>query len=189
MKSEKTHHARERSKKLCKRRCAMKWRKLLAAGALAALLLPACVFPAEKYLGKEIGIGIALGNPTGLTFKNWISRKGAIAGALAWDMGNDNKGYNIHMDYLNHQPMHSLSSRATHSAFYYGIGGRVKEAKDVLGNKNTQVGVRVPMGLSLYTGHTNELFLEGAPVFELQKTANGKTIGIEAAVGFRHFFK
>ncbi len=165
-------------------------RKLLMAGVLGVWLLSGSAFAAEKYLGKELGVGITVGNPTGLTFKNWVSKKSAVAGAFAWDTGmSKNEGYHIHMDIVNHQPTHSLSNRATHSAFYYGIGGRVKEVKQPLGETKTHVGVRIPLGLSVYTGHTNELFVEGAPVVELSKPENGKTIGVEAAIGFRHFFK
>lgn len=159
------------------------------AGVLGTLLLPATILPAEKYLGKEIGVGVMLGNPTGLTFKNWISRKGALAGGLAWDTGSEKSKFYIHMDYLNHQPIQSLSNRATHSSFYYGIGGRVKEVEEVQGTQKNQVGIRVPLGLSFYPGHTNEIFVEGAPVFELSKTANSKKLGVEAVLGFRHFFK
>jgi len=48
---------------------------------------------------KKFGIGIMLGEPTGISLKYWINRDTAVAGGLAWSLG----GYlHVHGDFLIH---------------------------------------------------------------------------------------
>ncbi|MCK4431244.1 MAG: hypothetical protein KAW19_08060, partial [Candidatus Aminicenantes bacterium] len=35
------------------------------------------------------GLGIILGEPTGISFKNWIGSRTAIDGGVAWSFGNN----------------------------------------------------------------------------------------------------
>ena len=144
----------------------MKMIKPIVLLILAAMLL--CGTAAAQDGG--FGLGVILGEPTGICGKLWLGGKTAIDGAAAWSF---NKGGNLHLhsDYL----LHSLYSEL---GFYYGLGVRVKLADD------RRVGVRFPLGIS-YMGNTPlDIFLEAAPLLDL---APSTAFRVNAAIGFRFF--
>ncbi|MBT8387347.1 MAG: hypothetical protein KJO12_08030, partial [Ignavibacteria bacterium] len=50
---------------------------------------------------KDFGLGIILGEPTGVSFKYWTSSNTAFDGAVAWSFVNGG-AFHVHADYILH---------------------------------------------------------------------------------------
>lgn len=125
------------------------------------------------------GLGIIIGDPTGVSFKAWINSKHAFDLALAWTVER-NDALHIHGSYLYHNNDFFNPNRGR-MPLYYGIGGRVKA-----NSNRTSVGVRIPFGFEyLFQGAPLGLFLEVAPILDL--TPNTE-LDINSGVGVRFYF-
>ena len=124
------------------------------------------------------GLGIILGEPTGVSFKSWVGRREAFDVAVAWSFEGEG-AIHIHADYLFHN-FRLFHIEKGDLVLYYGIGARVKTVH------KTQVGVRIPLGLSyLFEKDPVEIFFELGPIMNLTpKTLFRMTTGI----GVRYYF-
>ena len=128
---------------------------------------------------RGIGVGIILGEPTGISAKYWIDRTTAVDGAIAWSFV-DGGAFHIHGDYLLHN-FSLISVEKGKLPFYYGIGARIKTLSDVT------FGVRVPVGLSyIFTDIPVDLFLEVVPLLDLIPKTNFR---LNASIGGRFYFE
>jgi hypothetical protein len=143
---------------------------------IAGLLLTNLAEAVTSRVGsaEDIGVGLALGQPMGVTGKYWLSSTTAIDGAAGYHF---NKNFDMHSDYL----WHSFSSFDIENGrlpFYFGIGGRV----NLLGN-DSNFGMRLPIGVSfLPSSEPYEFFAEVAPVVQLLTSIG---IDIDGVVGVR----
>lgn len=150
---------------------------LILLGCLAGLS-----FGESKH---NIGFGIMLGEPTGLSAKIWNRQTVAIDGGAAWSFVGG-KYFQIHSDLLLHN-FNLFKVETGRMALFYGIGARVKfgstEAGESLG---TVVSLRVPIGISYEFEKTPvELFIEVVPMLDLVPSTE---VGMAGAVGFRYYF-
>ena len=147
---------------------------------------------AGEQIREGFGIGIIVGEPTGLSAKKWISDTAAIDAAAVWSFADFNS-FQLHVDYLWHNyDLIKTKELPGQLSVYYGIGGRIKLKSSNGGNgksdkdEDTRLGVRVPVGLS-YTLKENpvELFAEVVPLLDVvPETKPGIGIGI----GARYYF-
>ena len=106
---------------------------------------------------KRIGAGIIVGEPTGLSFKYWLTEKTALDAGLAWSFVDEN-AFQIQADYLIHN-FNLIKVSKGKLPFYFGIGGRLKFSNEVI------LGVRVPLGLAyLFSDEPIDIFLEIVPI-------------------------
>ena len=127
---------------------------------------------------KKIGAGIIVGEPTGLSFKYWLTEKTAVDAGLAWSFVDEN-AVQIQADYLIHN-FNLIKVSKGKLPFYFGIGGRLKFSTDVI------LGVRVPLGLAyLFSDEPIDIFLEIVPILDLLPKTD---FTISAAIGGRYFF-
>ena len=127
---------------------------------------------------NKVGLGIIIGEPTGVSLKYWTSSTTAFDAALAWSFV-DEGAFHIHADYIIHN-FNLIRISDGKLPFYYGIGGRIKTA-----NKS-QIGVRVPLGLAyMFNTAPIDIFLEIVPILDLAPKTDFK---INAALGARYFF-
>ena len=132
-----------------------------------------------KAQSSGVGLGLIVGEPTGISFKYWTGSTTAIDAALAWSF-IDGGAFHIHGDYLFHN-MRLISVPEGLLPFYYGIGARIKTAND------TKLGVRVPLGLAyLFQSAPVDIFLEIVPILDLTPKTD---FAINAALGARYYFK
>ncbi len=126
---------------------------------------------------KGTGLGIILGEPTGISFKQWTTTTTAFDAAVAWSFTN--KGaLLLHADHL----WHNFALIQSNVPVYYGIGARVKFRKD-----NTRLGVRIPLGIAYHLQEAPiEFFLEVVPIMDLVPATEFK---FAAAIGGRYYFK
>jgi hypothetical protein len=125
-----------------------------------------------------VGLGIIIGEPTGISLKNWLSRSTAFDAAVAWSFeGDDN--LHLHLDYLFHN-FSVFNPRNGQLPLYYGIGGRLKF------NHKTRFGVRGVIGIDyLFSNAPFDIFLEVVPILDLAPSTD---FSFNAALGFRYFF-
>jgi hypothetical protein len=123
------------------------------------------------------GAGIMLGEPTGISLKNWISKTNAWDAGVAWSFGKDD-AFHLHGDYLWHK-YDLIKVENGILPLYYGIGVRVLFAKD------TYLGIRGVIGLDyLFDGVPLDVFLELVPIFDI---VPGTGFSFNGAIGIRYF--
>ncbi len=137
------------------------------------------------------GLGVIIGEPTGISAKLWTSSVNAFDFGLGWSFGGDRIGkheeyyeegsrVHFHMDYLWH------AFNAIHSSerfpLYYGIGGRINTG----GGYDASVAVRGVFGITWLPHNTPiDVFLELVPSLQLTPSTG---FGIDAGIGARYFF-
>lgn len=152
---------------------------------IAIIVLLLAVSSANARSQDDFGIGIIIGEPTGLSLKYWLDEECAVDGAAAWS-NSENDSFQLHGDYLIHN--YELLE-ADKLPVYYGIGARLK-FKDSDGrgrNENyAMFGIRVPFGVTyLFEYEPLDLFFEVVPVLDLSPDVE---VDINAAVGLRFYF-
>jgi hypothetical protein len=130
---------------------------------------------------KNFGLGIIVGEPTGLSGKLWLSGKSAIDGAVAWSLSDD-EAFHIHGDYLLHN-FGLIEVEKGSMPFYFGIGGRIKfrdEPHDDI------VSARIPVGLNyMFESTSLDIFVEVVPMLDLVPDTD---FDIAGGIGIRYFF-
>jgi hypothetical protein len=140
------------------------------------LILCASISRAQN---KGFGLGIILGEPTGISGKYWLSNKTAIDGGLAWSFVNGTS-FHLHGDHLWHV-FDAIKAEQTTIPVYFGVGGRIKS-----GTKSA-FGVRIPGGIAvLVTSVPLDVFLEIAPILDLAPSTG---LSANGGIGVRFFFK
>lgn len=140
---------------------------------------------------RGFGLGIILGEPTGLSAKLWTSSNNGFDFGLGVGLGGDRIKYNgdynnrgrvhFHMDYL----WHSFNAISSTEIFplYYGIGGRFNTS----GGYEDSFGIRGVFGLAWFPHNTPiDVFFELVPVFQVTPLTG---LGIDAGLGLRYFFQ
>jgi hypothetical protein len=131
------------------------------------------------------GIGVIVGDPTGLSLKSWLSPKSAITVGAAWSFRHDGSLL-LWADYTLHSFNITGSSSPRSLAFYYGIGGKVGFVDRNDNDNETVIGARVPLGLMLPIGDSPvAVFLEVVPTVDLSPDTD---FGVNGGIGVHFFF-
>ena len=148
-------------------------------GFVGVILAAAVLAVGGPVAAGPLGIGVMLGDPTGLSAKVWTTRDTGMDLGVAWSF-IDEAALHVHGDYLIHKPG-PPEIEVGGLLFHFGLGGRIKLEED-----SNRVGVRVPVGLTYLLAQSHlEFFLEVAPILDLAPetdvTANG-------GLGIRYYF-
>jgi len=139
----------------------------------------------------QLGVGVIVGEPTGLSLKYWLDKEHAIDGAAAWSFWDGN-GFQLHADYLwhNFDLLGEPSGLDGKLPIYYGVGARLKFRDDKRkhdDNSDTVFGIRIPVGIScLCDNKPFDLFVEIAPIPDLTPDVE---LSFSIAVGMRFYVK
>ena len=158
------------------------------AGIAVCLFLALYVSNAQE---RKLGLGLIVGEPTGISAKLWTSHTTAFDFGLGWSVGGDRIGkydgsydggsrIHFHMDYL----WHTFEAIRSNDRFplYYGIGGRINTGAGY----NSSIAVRGVIGLAWMPRETPiDIFFELVPSLQLTPSAG---IAIDAGLGIRYFF-
>ncbi|MEX0772955.1 MAG: hypothetical protein WD038_07290 [Balneolales bacterium] len=146
------------------------------------LVLPLTVQQAHSQVRDgNLGLGVVVGDPTGITAKLWLDDLNALAGTAAWSF-RGNTSLQLNADYLRHNFDHIDLNRGS-MAFYYGLGGRLLARE---GNRDDRFGVRVPFGLSYFFANDPiEIFAEVVPILDI---VPGTDFTSNSGVGVRYYF-
>lgn len=127
---------------------------------------------------RGFGLGVMIGEPTGISGKAWVSRTRAIDAGMAWSFRRKGK-FHLHADHVWHFP-HKIRS-PQRFIFYAGVGGRL-----AVGRGDGIFGIRIPLGvLWLPRGAPLDVFLELAPIVDLIKETE---LSANGGIGVRFFF-
>lgn len=153
---------------------------------LFALVLGLMMILAKPVTAQDhgFGMGIILGEPTGLSAKAWTSGDNAFDFAAAWSFKNYHKNHNdgsllLQADYVWHF-FNAISVSKGKLPVYVGIGARVVLADD------PSFGVRIPVGIDyLFSDAPIDVFLELVPILDLSPETD---FGIGGGLGIRYWF-
>lgn len=151
-------------------------KRISAVMAIAMLLVTA---PAA-IAGGAFGLGVMVGEPTGLSAKLWADRGAAFDFGLARSTA-ENADLAFHADFVRHRRGVPGVQDGT-LPFYYGLGVRLRTRDGV----DDDLGVRLPLGLDfLMVDSSFDVFVEVVPVLDVSP---GTDLDLNAAVGARYFF-
>jgi hypothetical protein len=131
-----------------------------------------------------LGIGIMVGEPSGLSAKKWINSFNAIDAGMGWSF-SENGSLHLHADYLYHN-YDLIKISGAKIPLYFGIGGRFKFKGDENSVGNS-IGVRVPVGVSYqFSNAPFDAFVEVVPILDLSPDTR---MSFNSAIGIRYYFK
>ncbi|MDA8242547.1 MAG: hypothetical protein M0025_00290 [Elusimicrobia bacterium] len=137
----------------------------------AALLFTAA---ARCDAGEKRELGIILGEPTGISYKQELGGNKAFDAAAAWSFSGNDDRLHLHADHLWFKYDALKDKRFP---LYYGLGVRLK-----LENRS-RLGARFPVGLQYFFPDSRlTAFLEIAPILDL---APDTELQLNAAIGLR----
>lgn len=142
------------------------------------IIMTILVFNIVQAQENGLGVGLIIGEPTGISGKIWTGNNTAIDGALAWSF-SDNTQLHIHADYIIHK-FNMIQVDEGKLPIYFGIGGRIKL------NDSTKLGVRIPVGINyLLKDAPIDMFFEIVPILDLLPSTK---LNFNGGVGIRYFF-
>ena len=147
---------------------------------MKAWIFLSVLFVSVMARAEDFGVGVILGDPTGLSVKMKLDDVNAIDGALAYSSGRYS-GLQFHGDYLwnNARSWHTEQGPLS---MFYGLGGRVISYRKDDTNE-VSVGPRGSIGAQLNISNPNlEIFGELALVLDL---APRMAADLDAGVGVR----
>lgn len=151
---------------------------VLIAGVVLAAAVPAR--PQSVPSPRSLGLGIMIGDPSGLNFKSWTGRRSAFDIGLAWSFIGDSS-LQLHADLLFHD-FGPFRPRRGRLGLYYGLGGRVKTEE----NDRTLLSVRIPLGLTyIFERAPLDIFFELVPLLDVTPETRGD---VQGALGVRYYF-
>lgn len=147
------------------------------------ILAATCLLVAAGAAGAtnfKAGLGIVVGEPTGISFKYNMNDENAIDAAAAWSLSGDND-LHLRADYIYHR-YDVITVKKGRLPLFFGVGGRVEFRE----NADDRVGIRFPIGLDYYfAGSPFDVFVEVVPVLEV---APDTEFDLEGALGGRFWF-
>ncbi len=147
--------------------------------SIVILMLIAMFFPFTALAqDADFGLGIILGEPTGISLKKWTGSRTAIDGAVAWSFSNKDS-LHLHADYLVHN-FNLIEVEKGRLPVYFGLGARFKL------EDRTKFGGRIPVGVSyIFEDVSIDIFVELVPMFDLVPDTDFKIAG---GIGIRYYF-
>ncbi len=151
---------------------------------------------------KKFGLGLELGEPTGLNGKLYLSDSGALDFGVGYiyDSYYFGDGFHIYADYLFH-PAVVASTDAFELPFYIGPGLRYWDFNYCDVNRvctfyGSAVGLRMPLGLDFdFNNVPLDIFVQIVPVLDFlsgdyyRYYGNREHFGIDFSAGIRFWFK
>jgi hypothetical protein len=134
-------------------------RKLLPAIVIILLLI---TFENNYAQDKGLGLGIIIGEPTGLSGKYWLNNNNALDFGLAYSFVRHNSAVSLHADYLYHA--FDVIKSDYRFPIYYGFGARLR----LVDGDDNALGARGVIGVAWLSDKLPiDVFLELVPVFNL----------------------
>lgn len=126
---------------------------------ILSFLLPTIFLFSQE---KDVGVGVILGEPFGLSAKYWTSESNAIDLGVGYSFIGAGSGFSFHVDYLYH--INDLIKSESRLPVYYGFGIRFRFPQD---DPNV-FAARGVVGVLWYPENLPvDVFLEFAPSFRL----------------------
>jgi hypothetical protein len=150
---------------------------------------------------KTFGLGLELGEPTGLNGKLFLSPAGALDFGVGWIYRHYyyGDGFHLYADYLWH-PVSLVHAAAFELPLYIGVGLRYWEFDycdmRVCTYNGSAMGIRIPVGITFDFNHVPlDIFTQLVPVVDFvygdyyDRYRDREHFGIDLSVGIRYWFK
>ena len=132
---------------------------------------------------RGMGVGVIIGEPTGICAVNRVNESNSLAAAIAWSL-TGNSSLHLHIDDLFHK------NDLWVLPFYYGGGIRlllVEDSEDEDDKRTTRLGIRLPLGINYqFDPYPIDAFFEVVPIIGLLPDTD---FDLNAAVGVRFYFE
>lgn len=146
---------------------------------------------------KTFGLGLELGDPTGITGKYFLSADRALdfgVGYIRDYFYYDRSGIHIYADYLFH-PVALATTEPFELPFYVGLGGRFWSFDDHRANgivdSASAIGFRVPIGIAFdFNNVPLDVFIQVVPTLDFFQgyARHDVYLEIDASIGIRYWF-
>jgi hypothetical protein len=148
---------------------------------------------------KTFGLGIEIGEPTGLNGKYFLSESGALDFGIGWIYRHYyyDDGLHLYADFLWH-PTSLASTSAFELPLYVGVGLRYWDFEYCDRNfcyDGSAVGIRVPIGISFdFNSAPLDIFIQFVPTLDFisddyYRYRDDRThLGVDVSAGFRYWF-
>ena len=124
--------------------------------------------------GHGLGLGVMIGEPTGISCKGWLSHSGAIQLGIGWPSLSQTGGTAVSAEFLWHS--HVFRSHE-YLPLFYGLGG-------IFGND--LMGARGIFGIAWWPrGSSIDIFLQLAPTLYFKPSSR---FDLDFGLGIRYFF-
>ncbi|MBA3538785.1 MAG: DUF3996 domain-containing protein [Deltaproteobacteria bacterium] len=150
---------------------------------------------------KIFGVGLELGEPTGLTGKYFLSDASALDFGIGWIYSHYYYGDGLHLyaDYLYH-PTSLVSSAAFELPLYIGVGLRFWDFNycdnRVCNYDGSAIGIRIPFGIAFdFNNVPLDIFIQLVPVIDFvngdyyDRYRDRAHFGVDFSFGLRYWFK
>lgn len=128
---------------------------------------------------KGFGLGVVLGNPSGISAKYWVSNRAALDFGLGYSFTSDNSLFDFFTDYVIHNT--ELIQNEENFVVYYGPGARLHIHKS-----QSRLGVRGVLGILWLPANSDiDIFLEVAPILDVIPETK---FDFDGGIGLRFFF-
>jgi hypothetical protein len=162
------------------------WRIVLLASAICAsvyVLHPGvarAVGPQEPpTAGRDFGLGVVIGDPTGLSGEKWLGQRTALDFSAAWSL-ESNESMELAMDHVWYD-FDAIETDDHRMALHYGLGGRVQ----FVDSGNDHAGIRFPVGLTYFADRGRVgIFMQVAPTLDLAPSTD---MDLQGGLGMRYF--
>ncbi len=129
---------------------------------------------------RNFGLGIMLGDPSGLNGKYYLNSINAVEVGLGVGVFGGENSFAMHVDYLYHN--YDLIKATEKFPVFYGFGVRIRSKEDA----EFGLGVRGVIGIQwVNQSMPIDVFLHVAPVFKLLPATK---FGVDGAIGARYYF-
>ena len=135
----------------------------------------------------RLGVGLMLGEPSGLSFKLFVDRRHAFDAGLSYSILDH--AVHVHADYLLHfpgqiKPLEQL--KGGQWIPYAGIGGKLRVFDRDGNNASNGLSVRLPLGVTFHPrGLPLDFFIELVPGMRVLPETEAE---IGGAIGGRFYF-
>lgn len=148
---------------------------------VASLLMLSAVPFARAAAPGPFGLGLVLIDPTGLSGNYYYEKQRSFAAALGWSSDH----LRLNLDHLWYRRDIIVIDR-TPIDLYYGVGGRFYQHEKRNGDNESEIGVRVPVGVSyIFRKVPIQLFGELGPALIL---IDDSAFIIDISIGGRFYF-
>jgi hypothetical protein len=128
---------------------------------------------------KGFGLGVIVGEPTGVSAKYWTTSSTALDFGLGYSF-EKNSRLHLHADYLFH--VNNLFETTENLALYYGPGARLR----IVANGDSRLGFRFDVGLVWIPKNAPiDVFIEIAPLLDIIPETD---FSFNGGLGVRFFF-
>jgi len=139
------------------------------------LLLSSTIFSQSR----GFGLGIILGEPTGVSAKYWTASNTALDFGLGYSFENNSR-FHLHADYLFHTS--DLFRTTENISLYYGPGARLR----LVDEGRSRLGFRFDVGIVWIPRNAPiDVFVEIAPLLDIIPETD---FSVNGGIGVRYFF-